>query len=210
MRHLSSRHILSGIIVSAVAFVLFSTVGCYQGRPSGKPPIHLNPNMDSQPKYQAQESSKFFADGSAMRQPVAGTVARGNLREDDKYYLGLNSKGKPLKKSPVATTPALLARGQERYNIYCSPCHGRVGDGKGIVVKRGLMPPPTFHEKRLREIEDGYIFTVISNGIRNMPSYKEQIPVSDRWAIVAYFRALQRSQNATIDDIPQQMRNDIR
>ena len=104
----------------------------------------------------------------------------------------------------------LIERGQQRFNIYCSPCHGRTGDGRGIVVQRGLLPPPSFHDDRLRKVGDGHIFDVISNGIRNMPSYRAQIPVDDRWAIVSYFRALQRSQNASINDVPAEMRGAIK
>lgn len=103
----------------------------------------------------------------------------------------------------------LLQRGQERFNIYCSPCHGKTGDGKGIIVQRGMLPPPSFHEARLLQAPDGHFFDVISNGIRNMPTYRHQIPVSDRWAIVAYLRALQRSQNATINDIPVDLRGNV-
>jgi mono/diheme cytochrome c family protein len=104
----------------------------------------------------------------------------------------------------------LLKRGQERFNIFCSPCHGRLGDGKGIVVERGYSPPPTFHSDRVRSFPDGHIFDVITNGIRNMPPYGPQIPASDRWAIVAYFRALQRSQNATVNDIPVELRDQVK
>jgi mono/diheme cytochrome c family protein len=166
--------------------------------------------MDHQPKYKAQAKSLYFEDGAAMRTPVAGTVARGQLREDDAYYRGLKSDGTPIKSIPVPITQALLERGQERFNIYCSPCHSRVGDGRGIMIARGYVPPPTFHDERLRNIEDGYIFNVITNGIRNMPPYRYQVPVEDRWAIVAYMRALQRSQNATLDDIPTELRQEVR
>jgi hypothetical protein len=183
--------------------------GCYRGRPSSKAPIHLNPNMDDQPKYEAQEEDDFFANDAAMRVPPPGTVARGELRADVVYYTGMTSDGKPVKKNPVKITMPLLERGRERFNIYCSPCHSRVGDGQGIVVKRGYVPPPTFHSDRLRNIEDGHIFDVITHGLRNMPSYAAQVPVSDRWAIIAYFRALQRSQDATEADIPVEMRDKV-
>ena len=109
-----------------------------------------------------------------------------------------------------ALTIQLLRKGQERYNIFCSPCHGRVGDGKGIMVNRGYVPPPTFHSERLREIQDGYLYDVITNGIRNMPAYRYQVPVDDRWAIVSYLRALQRSQNASLEDIPEPLRENVK
>ena len=101
-------------------------------------------------------------------------------------------------------------RGQERFNIYCSPCHSRLGDGKGMVVQRGMFPPPTYHQARIRDIEDGHIFDVITNGIRNMPSYKSQIPVSDRWAIFNYLRVLQRSQNGELKTIAESERAKIK
>ncbi len=184
-------------------------IGCYRGSPSEDPPIHLNPNMDNQPKYKAQAESEFFEDGAAMRMPVAGTLARGDLRADQAYYLGKNADGSPVTKAPVEITLDLLKRGQERYNIYCTPCHDRTGGGQGIVIKKGFLPPPSFHLDRLREAPDGHLYDVISKGIRNMPAYNHQVQVSDRWAIVAYIRALQRSQNARISDVPAEMINQI-
>ncbi len=196
--------IISLILVSAI----FS--GCFRGRPSDDPPIHLNPNMDSQPKYEAQEESEFFADGSAMRHPVAGTVARGKLHDDDVWFRGVDRNGAPVHKSPLQVNMQTLKRGRQRYDIFCSPCHSRLGDGKGIMLKRGYVPPTSFHTDRIRQLPDGEIFNVITNGIRNMPPYAGQIPVSDRWAIVNYVRALQRSQDATIEDIPVEMREKVK
>jgi mono/diheme cytochrome c family protein len=192
------------------AAILLLLAGCYRGEPSTRPPIHLNPNMNDQPKYKAQAPSQFFTDSSAMRLPVEGTVARGDLRADDAFYRGKNKDGTLLKKNPRPLTMELLYRGRERFNIYCSPCHDRSGSGQGIVVQKGFLPPPTFHQARLREVEDGHIFDVISHGLRNMPSYRHQIPVADRWAIVAYVRALQLSQNARLQDIPPEMRDKIK
>ena len=183
--------------------------GCYQGRPSKDEPIHLNPNMDNQPKYRPQAQSNFFEDGSTMRLPVEGTVARGDLREDSEYYTGKNDRGDFIKVAPVNITMALLKRGQERYNIYCSPCHSRVGDGRGIIVEKGMLPPPTFHSDSVRAYADGRVFDVITNGIRNMAAYRFQVPVEDRWAIVAYIRALQRSQNASTNDIPADQKGNL-
>jgi len=204
MRLLGKNDILK---LKHAAFLLALSIGsglmgCYQGMPSKQPPIHINPNMDDQPKYQTQAESKFFANGQAMRMPVAGTIARGSLHDDVVYFTGKDAKGMLVKTAPVAPTFELLKRGQDRFNIYCSPCHGRMGDGTGMVVKRGMFPPPTYHQERIRNIEDGHIFDVITNGIRNMPSYKSQVPVADRWAIVNYIRALQRSQNAPAKDLP--------
>ena len=197
-------------IKSLLIMGIIILVSCSQERPSVDPPIHLNPNMDDQPKYEAMEESKFFLDKSAMRMPVIGTVARGKLNEDSRYYLGKNTNDTFVKKMPVTITLPLLKRGQKRFNIYCSPCHGQTGAGQGIVIKKGFLPPNSFHIDRLRDIEDGYIFDVISNGLRNMPSYGYQVPVADRWAIVSYVRALQRSQNATINDIPEDIKNNMK
>ncbi|MEE8403809.1 MAG: cytochrome c [candidate division Zixibacteria bacterium] len=201
--------IKQSIIFLTGALILVSG-GCYRGKPSKVPPIHINPNMDDQPRFNAQKASGFFEDGRAMRDPIEGTLPRGFLREDVIYYTGKDASGKLVKKSPVAPTMEILKRGQERFNIYCSPCHSRLGDGKGMVVQRGMFPPPTYHQARIRDIEDGHIFDVITNGIRNMPSYRSQIPVSDRWAIVNYLRVLQRSQNAKLKDIPESERVKIK
>ena len=193
------------IIVSAVLIA-----GCYRGKSSKQEPIHLNPNMDSQPKYKAQSKSEFFVDGSTMRQPVEGTIARDELREDDAYYRGMDKKGNFIRKNPVELTENGLNRGQERFGIYCAVCHGAVGDARSIMVEKQYLPPPSFHQDRIRNMPDGEIFNIISNGIRNMPSYKNQIPVEDRWLIIQYLRALQKSQNARIDDIPLGMREEIK
>jgi mono/diheme cytochrome c family protein len=191
----------------AVTLGLLALAGCYQGQPSQDPPVNLNPNMDNQQRYDPQSQSTFFSDGTTMRVPQAGTVARGFLREDSIYYTGMAHDTTPVKQSPVPMTIELLKRGQQRYNIYCAPCHSKIGDGKGMVVQRGLNPPPpSFHEERLVEAADGHFFSVITDGIRNMPPYKYQVPVEDRWAIVAYIRALQRSQHATVQDVPVAMR----
>jgi len=201
------------LIIATLLIILAVVIsGCVRERPSDNPPIHINPNMDNQPKYRSQSESKFFADGSAMREPVAGTVARGELRDSIEYYTGKDEHGEfidSLPPSVVVTTP-LLKRGQVRYNIFCSPCHSRVGDGKGTVVARGYVPPPTFHSDRLRDVPNGHVFDVITNGLRNMPTYRYQIPVDDRWAIVTYFRELQRNQAARGEDTLQTTGESVR
>jgi len=195
-------------MLTAALFLL--SFGCARERPSENPPIHLNPDMDIQPRYNPQSTSEFFDDGAASRVPPAGTVARGFLRDDDSYFRGIDENGEHVDEAPVYVTLKLLKRGRERYDIFCSPCHGRVGDGKGIMVDRGYVPPPTFHSDRVREFPDGYIFEVITNGVRNMPSYGHQIPPDDRWAILEYFRALQRSQSAGADDVPVELRDKLK
>lgn len=165
--------------------------GC-RGMTSSQPPIHVNPNMDHQPKYRPQAESAFFYDGAAMRPPVPGTVARGELREDPAFFEGFDANGDELAHAPVATTPELLARGAERYHIYCEPCHDRHGDGKGILFQRGNVPTASFHDDRLVAASDSHYFEVITNGFGLMPGYRWPIPPADRWAIVAHVRELQR------------------
>lgn len=196
-----------------IIFILIFTVlinGCFQGTPSENTPIHLNPNMDTQEKYLPFNKSNFFEDGSSMRMPVPGTVARGQLRDDVQYFTGKNENGSFIKTNPLKITIPVLERGQQRFNIYCSPCHDQTGAGQGIVIKKGFLPPPSFHLDRIKAFPDGYYYDVITNGIRNMPSYKAQVPVDDRWKIVAYVRALQRSQSATIKDVPENILSEIK
>ncbi len=197
-------------IILVLAAMLLMIVSCSQERPSGRTPIHLNPNMDNQDKFQPQEVNRFFADDAAQRTPVPGTVAQGYLQDDDIYYRGLDSRGEFVAENPVDIDIHLLEQGRKRFDIYCSPCHSKIGDGRGIMIERGYPPPPSFHTERIRELPDGQIFDVITNGVRNMPSYKHQVPVNDRWAIVAYLRALQRSQNAKFEDVPTEMREKLR
>jgi hypothetical protein len=196
------------VLLYGMGLLMF--LNCVRGVPSDKPPIQIIRDMNDQPRYDPQSESRFFADSASMRQPVPGTVSRGNLKEDSAYYFGRDSQGNYIQVSPAHITLVLLKRGQERFNIYCSPCHSRLGDGKGIVVQRGYLPPPSFHADRIRQFPDGEFFDVISNGVRNMPSYGAQIKVADRWAIVSYIRALQLSQNALLKDIPAEMRGSIK
>jgi mono/diheme cytochrome c family protein len=157
--------------------------------------------MHDQPKYKPFAKSDFFADQRSARPLVEGTIARGHLREDAVLYTG-KAAGKPVDAFPFAVTAAVMARGHERFDIFCSPCHGRTGAGDGMIVRRGYRKPPTFHQDRLRQAAPGYVFDVITSGFGAMPDYAQQIPVEDRWAIVAYVKALQRSQHATIDSVP--------
>jgi mono/diheme cytochrome c family protein len=183
---------------------------------SPQPRIHIVPDMDNQPKYKAQSRNPMFADRRAMRPPVSGAVARGTILGDPALMNGKIGEDW-VAVIPLKVDNAALQRGRERYDIYCSPCHGLAGFGDGMVAKRadelleGTWTPPTsFHSELLRERPVGHLFNTISNGIRNMPAYGPQIPVEDRWAIVAYVRALQRSQNATVDDVPPDIRAQLR
>lgn len=165
--------------------------GC-RGCTSSKPPIHVNPSMDNQPKYRPQAESAFFYDGATMRAPVPGTVARGELREDRALYEGKDEAGHPVSASPIATTPDVLARGADRYHVYCEPCHDARGDGKGILFAKGNIPTASFHTDIMLQRPDGHLFDVITNGFGLMQGYKWPIAAEDRWAIIGHVRELQR------------------
>jgi mono/diheme cytochrome c family protein len=158
-------------------------------------------DMHVQPRYNPLARSDFFADQRSARPPIPGTVARGDLRADTYFYTGKigDTPGDYL---PFPVSDDVLARGRERFNIYCSPCHSRLGDGNGMIAQRGFRHPPSYHIERLRKAPLGYFFDVMSNGFGAMPDYSSQIPPRDRWCIVAYIRALQLSQNATSADLP--------
>jgi mono/diheme cytochrome c family protein len=158
-------------------------------------------DMHDQPKYIPLRESTFFADARSARPILAGTVARGHLHDDPLLYTG-KSNGADAAVFPFPVTGAVMARGQERFDIYCSPCHGRTGQGDGMIVRRGYRRPPTFHQDRLRDAPPGHFFDVITNGFGAMPDYAVQIKAEDRWAIIAYVRALQLSEHATIADVP--------
>ncbi len=188
------------ILTLAAAAFLF---GACQGQISEKPPVHPQMNMDQQDRKEAQEENTFFADGRSMRQPVEGTIARGYKKDDLAYYEGVDSRGNWIEEMPVDVTKDLLYRGKERYEIFCTPCHGTIGDGQGIIMvgKYGYVPAPSYHDQRLVDAPDGELYSAIYNGVRSMPSYATQIPADDRWAIVAYIRALQKSQNVDEDQM---------
>ncbi len=159
-------------------------------------------DMHVQPKYLPLEPSDFFADGRSARQPVAGTVARGELRIDEHLYTG-KVDGKLVDTFPFPISANDILRGQERYNIYCSPCHDYTGSGRGMIVMRGFPPPPSYHIDRLRQAPVGHLFDVMTNGYGAMYSYASRITPEDRWRITAYIRALQLSENAKIEDVPE-------
>jgi mono/diheme cytochrome c family protein len=174
-------------------------------------------DMQDQPKYLTYRGSETFSDSLSSRTPVEGTVARGYLRDDEAYYTGKmsgaaaaasstdTSKKSPaneVNEFPFPITREIMDRGQERYNIYCSPCHGVLGDGRGMIVNRGFRQPPSYHQDRLRTATLGHFYDVITNGFGVMPDYAMQVPPHERWAIIAYIRALQYSQNAKLADVP--------
>jgi mono/diheme cytochrome c family protein len=179
--------VLSSLIVS-----LMLAMGCRQ-------------DMHIQPKYEPLDASAFFSDGRSARPPVPGTVARGELRINEALYSG-KVNGVPVDTFPFAITRKDLERGRDRYNIYCSPCHDYTGNGRGMVVQRGFPPPPSYHIDRLRDAPVGHFFDVMTNGYGTMYSYASRVSPEDRWRIAAYIRALQLSQHATLDDVPEKDR----
>lgn len=166
-------------------------------------------DMYNQPRYEALEASRFFADGRSARPLPAGTVARGTLLEDVAFATGMVNDSTFVTELPFALTAELLQRGRERYGIFCAVCHDATGSGRGMVVRRGYKQPPALHVERLRQQPAGYFFDVITKGFATMPSYAAQIPPADRWAIVAYVRALQLSQHVPVQELPEPWRSEI-
>ncbi|HEY0787295.1 MAG TPA: cytochrome c, partial [Thermoanaerobaculia bacterium] len=157
--------------------------------------------MADNPAYEPYEASRFFDDGMSARQPVPGTVARGTLREDTLLYTG-KVGGQLANAFPFEITRADVLRGKERFEIYCTPCHGATGAGDGMIVQRGYRRPPSYHSDRLRQVPVGHFVDVMTNGFGVMPSYANQVPVRDRWLIAAYIKALQLSQNVPVAEVP--------
>jgi mono/diheme cytochrome c family protein len=193
----------------ATAATLFTSCA---GSMSRKPAVEIFNDMRQQLKYDTQGESQFagFTDGRADRRPVPGTIARGHLHpQDDPFYTGQVS-GMYVGENPLKITPELMELGQQRFNTYCSPCHGRAGTGKGIVAARSSWIPSDLVDARVKGFSDGDFFDVITHGRRTMPSYRFQITEHDRWAIIAYVRALQRTTSGTVADVPSQLRGELR
>lgn len=181
-------------LIACAAATLSFSAGCQ----------YLRQDMADQPKNRPLSPSEFFADGRSERPLIENTVARGSIA-DDALVVPKDSNAFPL---PVNW--ALLERGEERYNIFCSPCHGLQGDGNGMIAMRGVKRPPTYHQDRLRQSPSGYFYDVITNGFGQMYGYSAQIPPRDRWAIIAYIRALQLSRNAKVAELPTGLREKVR
>jgi mono/diheme cytochrome c family protein len=178
---------------AAVILAAFALAGCRQ-------------DMQDQSKFIPLRPSNFFDDGRSERPLIEGTVARGHLNDDVALFTGMGPDGKPVDTFPFPVTAETMERGQQRYNVYCSPCHDRTGSGNGMIVRRGYKQPPAYNSDQVRQLANGNIFDVITRGFGAMPDYAAQIPTRDRWAIVAYVRALQASEAATIDDVPADQR----
>lgn len=175
-----------------------------RGSTSRKPPIELFPDMDRQAKLRPQTTTTFagFANGQSSRTHVPGTIARGSAYEDNELNTGKSADGKIAEVNPLKVDAQFLQRGQMQYGIYCQPCHGALGDGKGITSKFGMGNTANLHQERLVKAPDGEIFQTITQGKSTMMGYGAQVPVNDRWAIVAYVRTLQLSRLGTKDDVP--------
>lgn len=193
----------------AFLVVLAVSVMGFRGMVSTRPPIEVFPDMDHQAKYKPQAESRFFADGRADRPAPPGTVPRGRtedadpdyLRADDAKYRGRNPDGSFVRGFPVEINVDFIRRGQDRYMIYCAPCHGALGDGNGITKSYGMAVTPTYHDARLRDMAEGELYNTVANGKNTMLGYADKLSVSDRWAVVAYVRALQRAHHGRMADV---------
>jgi Cytochrome C oxidase, cbb3-type, subunit III len=191
----SGRTFARGLSVTCLGMIVVLLAGCRL-------------DMHIQPKYLPYEPTSFFADGRSERQPVPGTVARGELRVDELLYSGTEN-GAESNRFPFPITRADLERGRERYNIYCTPCHDYTGSGRGMIVQRGFPQPPSYHIQRLRDAPVGHFYQVMTNGFGAMYSYAARITPADRWRIAAYIRVLQLSENATVNDVPEAERTKL-
>jgi hypothetical protein len=191
----SGRLPIRAAILIAAAWSVMSVAGCRR-------------DMQIQPRYDTYAATNFFDDGRSARQPVPGTVARGYLRIDDHLYKG-KIDGKDADTFPFPITATDILRGQQRFNIYCTPCHDYTGSGRGMIVQRGFPEPPSLHIDRLRQAPVGHFFDVMTNGFGNMYSYAARVTPEDRWRIAAYIRALQLSEHATPADVPEDEREKL-
>ncbi len=213
------------IFIYIYVFVIIAVVSVFglRGRTSEKPPIEIFPDMDRQARYKPQAENEFFADGRNDRPLPSNTVARGNFLNytevfsgnfvdselgDSGFNYGKDSNGDFIGKLPLSVTNELMATGQQKYSIFCVSCHGAAGDGNGVTKPYGILPP-SYHDDRLRGESDGYLFDVITNGKGLMFGLKDRLTPEERWAIVLYVRALQRSQNAGVADLPEGVRTEL-
>ena len=165
-------------------------------------------DMHNQPRYKPLAASAFFSDGRSARPQVDGTIARGHLKIDEARYTG-KIAGEDITEFPIPITKADIERGQNRFNIYCTPCHGRLGDGNGLVVLRGFRQPPSYYSQRLMNAPVGHFFDAVTNGYGAMPSYASRVQTDDRWRVIAYIRALQLSESANLNDVPADQRQNL-
>jgi mono/diheme cytochrome c family protein len=205
--------------VTALLVVLTISIAGFRGRRSTQPPIEVFPDMNRQAKYKPQAGSRFFADGRADRPLPAGAVPRGRtiaqdpdfLREDDFLYRGRTAAGEFARGFPqqLALDEKFMQRGKERFTIYCAPCHGALGDGQGITKSYGMATTASYHDDRIRKMPEGEIFNTITNGKNTMSPYADKLGPEDRWAVIAYVRALERARQGTVVDVPPEHRGDL-
>lgn len=214
-RRLVRVAVIAGLVLSSLALIPPAAISSWRAAKRDVTRVQLIPNMDQQPKFKTQQVNPLYADTRANRPQVEGTVARGEARIDDHFYRGI-SDGTWALTLPVPLDKALMERGQLKFNIYCAQCHGFDGYGNGVVNARAerlqegtWVQPTSLHDAQVLERPDGHIFNTITHGIRSMPPYGDQISVRDRWAVIAYVRALQRSQNARLEDVPADRRSDL-
>lgn len=195
------------LIVAAAA----GLAGCGPGAGKDTPPLWIIPDMKIQEKYKPQQESSLFADRSASRRPVVGTVSQEGYYADEGYHFGL-SNGQYVGKNPLEITEKVLRNGQKKFNIYCTPCHDRTASGGGIVGKRAgaVFQPQNLRKQEIREKNDGELYSVASDGRRTMMGYRNQISDYDRWTVIAYLRVLQRAGAATMEDVPENLRSEVR
>lgn len=203
---MQTRRIAQLLLVVAAS----SLLGACSNFTSRQPPIWVWDDMKKQDKYKAQMSSQFFSDGRASRRPVEGSMAQEMYRADEPYATGVAADNTYVAKNPEPLTKATLLEGQTKFNIYCAPCHDRTGSGRGVVPLKATWVPGNLHDDRIVNYVDGEIFHVITMGRRSMPGYRFQVSEKDRWAIVAYVRALQRSWRGTMNDVPADLQAKVR
>jgi len=204
------RYFLALFIIATMGIVM---VAGFRGDKSRRPPIEVFPDMDRQPKLRPETDTPFIGweDGLSSRKPVEGTVARGSSFIEDEFSTGLQpGTTNYVKLAPIKITERVMARGQQRFNIYCMPCHGQVGNGKGITTKFGMAGVANLHDARIVTMPDGEIFNTITHGKNLMGAYGSNIDIEDRWAVIAYVRAIQRSQLATVEDVPEFARKNLK
>lgn len=194
------------LLVAGAALAL----GACSNFPSRQPPIWIFPDMKRQAKYKPQMSAPFFSDGRTSRRPVEGTIAQEWYKADEAFATGVAADNTYVAKNPLPLNKQTLAQGQVKFNIYCAPCHDRTGSGRGVVPSKAIWVPGNLHDERIVNFVDGELYHVISMGRRTMPGYRFQISDQDRWAIVAYVRALQRSWRGTMNDVPADMQSKVR
>lgn len=198
-------------LVFGLLVILSVSLAGFRGAGFRRPPIEIFDDMDRQPKVKAQSASTFFADGRADRPTPANTVARGHLDADDAFFRGRSADGSFIPSFPASLTvdETLLRRGQDRYMIYCTPCHGALGDGNGITKTYGMGATATMLDERLRTMPSGEIYNTIANGKNTMRPYGDKLDAHDRWAVVAYVRALQRAAHASAADVPESAKSQL-